>query len=649
MHTRIVRSFVVVFSVYGSGCSCDADPPVTAESACPEAGTPGLELCTSFDADTGSTVRDESGHGLVGMLQGAATIVDGGRRGKAAHFTGADADSIDFGETLALTGAVTVEAWLKIDVATTWAAGVSRWQADHGYWLGGSLTPGGFEFWIERDHADSPRDVLRMGEWQHLAGSYDPATREVLLYLNGRRVGSRVRPATTELMVAPITFGLGRSGGSFTTLNGSIDEVRVWSVVRTPAQICDAAGGAMAIGGDCHGSLPDGAIADAAVDAPSSVDAGVVPLCPGRTITIARLDAAHAALAGGATTADISGDGCIVLRRMTAGAETIDEVVYDGVVSRRWRLGPTMVIGDADDDGDRAFDWHAEITLGPTEASRMVIDATHAASRTARRETYTLSADATTIHVRIETDRATGTLTLESEFDIPRLQDQSVTGPAPGTGPGSCNATQAAEYQQAMEDAIADALMCAQDVGWSGLASFLTHTVPTRGIELRCADVPGRCAEIDIWSSITSTLGLGSSRIGISVNPGLISTAACGGSPSNVMMHELMHAFVGAHDPYEDFSSPASKRHDRSYACTAMCTDPMATKCECASCLRTDICDPRCSRFRECTDPDQGGWCLCLFNRRSYPAYSTCLAECPSGLACFGSTCRRLDLRCPPP
>ena len=82
--------------------------------------------------------------------------------------------------------------------------------------------------------------------------------------------------------------------------------------------------------------------------------------------------------------ADISGDGCIVLRRVTAGAETIDEVVYEGIVARRWRFGPTMVIGDADDDGDRAFDWHAEITLGPTEATSMVIDAMHAGSRTGR-------------------------------------------------------------------------------------------------------------------------------------------------------------------------------------------------------------------------------------------------------------------------
>src|SRR5688572_26081796 len=55
-----------------------------------------------------------------------------------------------------------------------------------------------------------------------------------------------------------------------------------------------------------------------------NVDAGrVVPSdCRGSSISMERLDAARGALAaGGAVTVDLSGDGCIVLRRTIAGDE----------------------------------------------------------------------------------------------------------------------------------------------------------------------------------------------------------------------------------------------------------------------------------------------------------------------------------------
>jgi hypothetical protein len=83
-----------------------------------------------------------------------------------------------------------------------------------------------------------------------------------------------------------------------------------------------------------------------------------------------------------------------------------------------------------------------------------------------------------------------------------------------------------------------------------------------------------------------------------------------------VMFHEMMHALVGKHnselidellDDAERRTEPSSPRAqklttvDRTYACQALCFDDVQTRCSCASCLDTTVCDKRCKELAECT------------------------------------------------
>ena len=76
---------------------------------------------------------------------------------------------------------------------------------------------------------------LVAGTWYHVAVTFNAATGAMNLYKNGVVVSSATAPAYTETVQE-----LGRFIGTF-YFNGAIDEVRVWNLVRTPAEIAASA------------------------------------------------------------------------------------------------------------------------------------------------------------------------------------------------------------------------------------------------------------------------------------------------------------------------------------------------------------------------------------------------------------------------
>jgi hypothetical protein len=366
--------------------------------------------------------------------------------------------------------------------------------------------------------------------------------------------------------------------------------------------------------------------------------------CANSTLNVDLLDAAHAALAMGASEANLSADGCIVFRRSSAGDERTDEVTHAGTVMSRWHYTPALSIGDMDDDGDGALDWHAEVTHGASEASSVVITQLGPGNVIRRRETYTLLEDAVTIRAHVEVGDGSGNLVTEEEFDAPRSQSQVVSGPVAGTGEGTCNEQQAQLIRDAMREAVRDGVACARRTGWRGLEAHFASVLPTRGIEVRCEAVAD-CASIDRWSVFTERIGL-NTKVGIAVNPALAFGAQCG-SLREVALHEIMHSFVGLHPGDSEFGTPQAVLNDRTYACTAMCLGGPATQCECASCLRTNVCDPRCASFPPCESAGNRGFvCDCPVRRRGYATQIDCASDCSSGLVCFDSDCKQLDYSC---
>ena len=221
----------------------DLPPPSTCSP------TVGLELCVSFSSVQVGKVKDESGHGIDGTLRGAAQIGPLGKVGPAVTLAGGVSDSVDFGFVLGSFPELTVMAWVKFKgAAQGWDAVVSRWDTFKGYWLGGTQSPGGFEWWIDNTVVQTGPMVTT--GWTHLAGTFDQSSKKLHIYVNGVLEGTKTYPgAITPPATFPLEFGHG--GTDFATLNGQIDEVRIWSVVRTQAEICTDAGGTPGSGGSC--------------------------------------------------------------------------------------------------------------------------------------------------------------------------------------------------------------------------------------------------------------------------------------------------------------------------------------------------------------------------------------------------------------
>lgn len=416
----------------------------------------------------------------------------------------------------------------------------------------------------------------------------------------------------------------------------------------SPPPVDDDGGGIDASAPD--GSLPDGSLPDGG-DLDGSArpdghrpDSGGPPvrLCPDSTLSFAGLEAAHDALQGGATEAPLSADGCIRMRLTPDGSATNEELVYDGVVVQRFAHSAAGSSGEADRDHDGFFEHTLEVIRESADAGSAIVTELATDGTVLRRETYTLDAD--TLHRVVEIDDGTGTLVIDEEVDAPRAQPDAIQGPVAGTGAGSCTQAQADQIAMEMQQAIDRGLECASTYGIPGLEQHLSRAIPAQGIRLQCASAPGACAEIDMWSAIANLLGLGG-EIVITIDPGNYFGAAACANHQQILLHELLHALIGIHTGYDDPTQPESRIHDRVYACAGLCNDTMPTKCQCASCLRTDVCDPRCAGLAEC-EPDLGAQCRCFARPRWYPTMTECTVGCPSGLACFSATCRAVSYAC---
>jgi hypothetical protein len=160
----------------------------------------------------------------------------------ADHFNAGTQDYVNCGDSSSLKGmnALTVETWVKPDLLPGGGTGIvakwSSWTAGSGgsyiLWQGSSGTVG-WGVITETSSAffyDTP--VLQPGAWYHLVGTYDGA--QIKLYINGSQVGT---PTSVTGRIASTSDAC--YIGRYTTpyFNGTMDEVRISNVARTPAWI----------------------------------------------------------------------------------------------------------------------------------------------------------------------------------------------------------------------------------------------------------------------------------------------------------------------------------------------------------------------------------------------------------------------------
>jgi hypothetical protein len=150
------------------------------------------------------------------------------------------------------SGSYTKEAWVYArsftDYGNNIISGVSSafWAPD-AYLHAGHLANDNYDYWAVYDVTP-----LQTNTWYHVAVTFDDATNTITLYKNGVQVGTGTTAgpySESKLFIGTYNFGEHYHVG----WDGMIDEVRIWNIVRTPAQI--AAGYNCRVTGDEPGLL----------------------------------------------------------------------------------------------------------------------------------------------------------------------------------------------------------------------------------------------------------------------------------------------------------------------------------------------------------------------------------------------------------
>ena len=194
----------------------------------------GLVAAYSFSEGSGTTVADGSGNGNTGMISNA-TWTSAGKYGNALVFNGNNAFvTIQDAASLHLTTAMTLEAWVNpATINAAWRDVI--YKGNDNYYLeatsaSAGVPAGGGAFAAKEVFATT---TLAANTWAHLALTYDGAT--LRLYLNGTQVSSLAQTGTIPTSTNPLQIGGDSLFGQY--FNGIIDEVRVYNVALTAAQV----------------------------------------------------------------------------------------------------------------------------------------------------------------------------------------------------------------------------------------------------------------------------------------------------------------------------------------------------------------------------------------------------------------------------
>jgi hypothetical protein len=191
-----------------------------------DAADPSLLACFAFD---GAAV-DGSGQRVAPLVATGLTFVEG-RSGMAARFARDPKADMRIPHEGFNTTQVTIETWFRITSLPP--AGGRAMVLDMNGRFGVILGDDGI---VRCRGLPSPLPVV-VGEWTHVACAYDGESLSI--YWNGELGGSvpDTLPTTSDWI------GIGQDSPSTNDgLEGDLDELRVWSVARTSAEIVAAAG-----------------------------------------------------------------------------------------------------------------------------------------------------------------------------------------------------------------------------------------------------------------------------------------------------------------------------------------------------------------------------------------------------------------------
>ena len=188
---------------------------------------------------------------------GVEPLHGAGRFGGALQFNGLQAAEVAHGDAIDLRQTLTVEAWVKVDAfADTWTpiiykgGGSDAGDRTYSLWLHAN---GAVNFTTGDGGAQSLQSaggLVGIGQWHHIAAVMDRINGQMRLLVDGVQVDSgTVRKTQAFSSATPLVIGANvEHSASYANLIGSIDEVRLWNVLRSNDEI--AAGKDAALNGD---------------------------------------------------------------------------------------------------------------------------------------------------------------------------------------------------------------------------------------------------------------------------------------------------------------------------------------------------------------------------------------------------------------
>jgi len=190
-------------------------------------------------------VKDISGNGHDGTLLGTPTYVAGPTgKGQALLFSGVPGQAVNLGtfNPSEKTGMLSIALWAKWNgLSTQWQGLIGKrdaWAADDMMWhIEANQTTGAVSF-TRNGSGSAGAPALKVGEWTHIAVTFDKTTAR--FYVNGVQTGTGAFSFGSDREAA-LEFGCDNPGGG-NPFNGAIDEVRLYDVVLTPAEVLTLAG-----------------------------------------------------------------------------------------------------------------------------------------------------------------------------------------------------------------------------------------------------------------------------------------------------------------------------------------------------------------------------------------------------------------------